>query len=68
MEIPPESLIAYSYFKQSNLAFRLEYNHFIENGISFFGNDCLKNNISIYWLKHKREYIPEITDSFFYEC
>jgi hypothetical protein len=50
--IPPESLIAYSYFINSNLEFKLDYDTFIKNNISFFMNDCLKNNIKMEWLKH----------------
>lgn len=67
-EIPPESLIAYSYCVQSKIKFELNYSHFIKNNMSFFARDCIKNNITVYWLKHNREYIPEISDSVFYEC
>lgn len=51
LPIPPESLIAYNYFISSNLEFKLDYSTFIENNISFFMNDCLKNNIKVEWLK-----------------
>ena len=50
--VPPESLILYNFFKSSNLKFKLDYDHFIKNGISFFMGDCLKHNIKIDWFKH----------------
>lgn len=52
MPIPPESLIAYSYFSNSGLKFDLSYDAFISNGISFFMKECLENNIKVEWLKH----------------
>ena len=51
LPIPPESLIAYNYFLNSNLEFKLDYNTFIQNGITFFAQECLNNNIKIEWLK-----------------
>jgi len=53
MQIPPESLIAYSYLYNSNLEFKLDYHTFIKYGISFFAQRCLDNNIKINWLKSK---------------
>jgi len=52
--IPPESLIAYSYFLNSNLEFKLDYSIFIQNGITFFAQECLDNNIEIEWLKKSK--------------
>jgi len=51
--VPPEALIAYSYFYNSNLEFKLDYDIFIKNNISFFMNDCIDNNINITLLKEK---------------
>lgn len=65
--IPPEALIAYSYFSNSDLEFRLDYNTFITNGISFFMNDCLKNNIKIKWLKNNLDLIELHLDKNQYE-
>jgi hypothetical protein len=58
--IPPEALIAYSYFSNSNLEFQLDYNTFIKNDISFFMNDCINNNISITLLKEKYAHIKDM--------
>jgi len=51
LPIPPESLITYNYFLNSNLEFKLDYNTFIQNGITFFAQECLDNNIKVEWLK-----------------
>jgi hypothetical protein len=53
--IPPEALIAYSYFQNSNLKFKLEYDTFIQNKITFFAQDCLDNKIKINWLKKSKD-------------
>ncbi len=57
LPIPPESLIAYNYFVNSSLEFKLDYNTFVKNNISFFMNDCLKNNIKMVWLKNNIDLI-----------
>lgn len=57
LNVPPEALIAYNYFINSGLDFRLDYNTFIKNGISFFMNDCLKNDIKVEWLKKGYELV-----------
>jgi hypothetical protein len=67
LSIPPEALIAYSYFSNSGLEFRLDYNTFIANNISFFMNDCLKNNIKIKWLKNNLDLIELHLDKSQYE-
>lgn len=51
--IPPEALIAYSYFSNSDLEFKLDYCTFIDNGISFFMKECLENEIQMTLLKEK---------------
>lgn len=67
LSIPPESLIAYNYFLNSNLKFKLNYNTFIKNNISFFMNDCLKNNIKVKWLKNNFDLIELHSDITQYE-
>ena len=67
LPIPPEALIAYSYFSNSDLEFRLDYNTFIANDISFFMDDCLKNNIKIKWLKNNLDLIELHLDKGQYE-
>jgi hypothetical protein len=66
LPIPPESLIAYNYFLNSNLEFKLDYNTFIKNNISFFMNDCLKNNIKVKWLKQGWDLIEYSSNKNFY--
>ena len=63
LNVPPEALIAYNYFTNTGLDFRLDYNTFIKNGISFFMNDCLKNNIQVEWLKTGYELIKWHSDT-----
>lgn len=64
--IPPEALIAYNYFTNSDLEFDLNYNTFINNDISFFMNECLENNIEINWLKRQIELIQLHSDKNLY--
>jgi hypothetical protein len=66
LPIPPESLIAYSYFLNSNLEFKLEYSTFIDNGITFFMNEVLENNIEIKWLKQNIDLIKNHSDTNIY--
>jgi hypothetical protein len=66
LSIPPESLIAYSYFINSNLEFKLEYNTFINNGITFFMNEFLENNIEIKWLKQNLNLVHHHSDTSIY--
>jgi hypothetical protein len=50
--IPPEALIAYNFLNNKNIEFKLTYQHFIDNNVYFFLNDCVKNNIELKWIKH----------------
>jgi hypothetical protein len=65
--IPPESLIAYNYFINNNLDFKLNYETFIKNNISFFMRDCLENNIKINWLKNNIDIIKLHSDINLYD-
>ena len=65
--IPPESLIAYSLFRQMDIEFILEYNHLISNGITFFMQDCLDNNVDILWLKNNLNIVEETKNKIYYE-
>lgn len=64
--IPPEALIAYNYFSSSDLEFNLTYDNFLNNGISFFMNECLENNIKINWLKRQLELVELHSDKTLY--
>lgn len=50
--IPPESLIAYHLIEGMDIEFNLDYNYLINNGIYFFMNDLLINDVKISWIKH----------------
>lgn len=67
LSTPPEALIAYSYFLNSGLEFKLDYNTFISNNVSFFMNDCLKNNIEVKWLKNNIDLVKFHSDKNQYE-
>jgi hypothetical protein len=51
LPIPPESLIAWNYMTNMNMEFRLNYQHLVDNGISFFTDICLDKEVGVYWLK-----------------
>lgn len=67
LQIPPEALIAYNYFSNSGLEFKLNYNTFIKNNISFFMDSCLENNIEVKWLKNDLDLIKLHLDKTQYE-
>jgi hypothetical protein len=50
--IPPESIIAHSILRYLGVEFYLEYKHLIQNGITFFLQECLDNGINVMWLKN----------------
>lgn len=50
--IPPESLIAFNFLNSKNIKFELTYKNFIDNGVYFFLNDCIKHDIKLKWIKH----------------
>lgn len=50
--IPPEALIAFSFLDSKNIEFKLNYKHFIDNGVYFFLKDCIEHNIELKWIKH----------------
>jgi hypothetical protein len=50
--IPPESLIAFNFLTNNNIDFKLNYQHFVNNNVYFFLNDCVQNNIELKWIKH----------------
>jgi hypothetical protein len=65
--IPPESLVAYSLLDYMGVEFLLEYNHLINNGVTFFMEDCLANNIDILWLKRNTSIVNDTKDKNIYE-
>ena len=51
LAIPPESLITWNYMVNKGMTFHLSYENMIHEGISFFLQDCLDENVEINWLK-----------------
>ncbi len=55
--IPPESLIAYHLLQGMGVDFKLDYQHFIDNGIYFFMNDLLEHDIKIHLIKRDQDLV-----------
>ena len=53
LQIPPESLITWNYMVNQDMAFHLSYDNMVNEGISFFTQDCLDENVEVNWLKRK---------------
>ena len=51
LQIPPESLITWNYMVNQDMTFHLSYENMINEGISFFTQDCLNENVEVNWLK-----------------
>ena len=51
LQIPPESLITWNYMVNQDMTFHLSYENMINEGISFFTQDCLDENVEVNWLK-----------------
>ena len=51
LQIPPESLITWNYMANQDMTFHLSYENMINEGISFFTQDCLDENVEVNWLK-----------------
>jgi len=65
--IPSEALIAYNILSYMNIDFMLNYEHLKKNNIDFFLQDCVDNNIDLYWLKRKFSIVQATKDKNFYE-
>jgi hypothetical protein len=63
LSIPPEALITYHILQKMNIEFLLNYDHFIKNGITFFMNDCLQNDIDLFLIKEKYNKSITTTDT-----
>ena len=51
LQIPPESLITWNYMVTQDMNFYLSYENMVEQGISFFTQECLDENVKVNWLK-----------------
>ena len=53
LSIPPEALITWNYMTNKGIDFKLNYQTMVDNGISFFLQDCLDENVEVNWLKRQ---------------
>jgi hypothetical protein len=67
LPIPPEALITWNYMVSKGMVFRLSYDNMINEGISFFLQDCLDENVEINWLKRKVNLVDWYKDKTVYE-
>jgi hypothetical protein len=67
LQIPPESLITWNYMVTQDMTFHLSYKNMVEQGISFFLQDCLDENVEINWLKREVNLVDWYKDKTVYE-
>ena len=67
LPIPPESLIAWNYMTNKDIDFKLEYQHMVDNGISFFMDICLDKKVSVHWLKQNVNLVDWYKDRTVYD-
>jgi len=48
---PPEAIIMYNWCIENNIEFNLNYEYLLNQGVSFFMDKCLENNIQLDWVK-----------------
>jgi hypothetical protein len=53
LQIPPEALITWNYMTTQDMTFHLSYKNMVEQGISFFTQECLDENVEVNWLKRE---------------
>ena len=67
LPVPPESLITWNYMTNKGIEFKLDYQTMIDNGISFFLQDCLDEDVQINWLKREVDLVSWYKEKTFYE-
>ncbi len=67
LAVPPESLITWNYMTSQNMTFHLSYKNMVHEGISFFLQDCLDENVEINWLKRGVNLVDWYKDRTVYE-
>ena len=50
-----------------NLEYKSTYNHLMNNGVYFYLNDCIDNQIELNWLKHNNDLIKMHNSKINYE-
>ena len=67
LQIPPESLIIWNYMDSKGMEFKLNYQHLIDNGISFFTDICLDKGVGVHWLKRNVNLVDWYKDRTVYD-
>ena len=65
--IPPEALITWNYMVNKGIEFKLDYQTMVDNGISFFLQDCLDENVAVNWLKKQVNLVDWYKDKKVYD-
>ncbi len=67
LSIPPEALIAWNYMANKGIDFKLNYKTMVDNGMSFFLQECLDEKVEVNWLKRKVNLVDWYKDTTVYE-
>jgi hypothetical protein len=67
LPIPPEALIAWNYMANKGIEFKLDYQTMVDNGISFFLQECLDVNVEVNWLKRDANLVDWYKDKTVYD-
>jgi len=67
LAIPPEALITWNYMISQNMTFYLSYENMVHEGISFFLQECLDENVEVNWLKRGVNLVDWYKDKTVYE-
>ena len=67
LSIPPEALIAWNYMANKGIDFKLNYKTMVDNGMSFFLQECLDEDVEVNWLKRKVNLVDWYKDTTVYE-
>lgn len=65
--IPPEALILYNFLEKNNLEYKSTYDYLVDNGVYFYLNDCVNNQIELNWLKHNNDLVKMHNNKIDYE-
>ena len=67
LSIPPEALITWNYMSSKGIDFKLNYETMVDNGMSFFLQECLDENVEVNWLKRRVNLVDWYKDKTVYE-
>lgn len=67
LSIPPEALITWNYMSNKGIDFKLNYKTMVDNGMSFFLQECLDEKVEVNWLKRRVNLVDWYKDKTVYE-